>query len=162
MAVPPVFTGVLGGAVNIVDRDLDLASNDLGWSGGHDPEAWAFGSEPDQRSEWIREDGQGLFVWSLPLGVGETEETFIATVSEEMGPELVEPTSLGGFDGLRVIEESVDEEGEAILWFRWILFDRDYDDVHILAASSYPGEAAILEAEVDQLVRNASWIAATY
>jgi len=162
MAVPPVFTGVLGGAVNVVDRDLDLASNDLGWSGGHDPEAWAFGSEVDQRSEWIREDGQGLFVWSLPLGVGETEETFIATVAENMGPDLVESTNLGGFEGIRVIEESVNEEGEAILWVRWMLFDRDYNDVHILAASSYPGEAAILEAEVDQLMRHANWIAATY
>jgi len=160
MAVPPVFTGVLGGAFNVVDRDLDFASNDLGWSGGHDPEAWAFGSEPDQRSEWIREDGQGLFVWSLPLGDGETEEVFTATVAENMGPDVVEPTNLGGFDGIRVIEESVDEEGEAVLWVRWMLFDRDYDDVHILGASTYPGEAAILEAEVDQLMRHANWIAA--
>ncbi len=42
MAVPPVFTGVLWAAlVNIVDRDLDFASNDLGWSGGLDPDEWA-------------------------------------------------------------------------------------------------------------------------
>ncbi len=161
MAVPPVFTGVLGSAVNVVDRDLDLASNDLGWSGGHDPEAWAFGSEPDQRSEWIREDGQGLFVWSLPLGVGETEETFIATVTQNMGPDLIKPTGIGGFEGIRVIEESVDEEGEPYLWVRWMLFDRQYEDVHILAASALPGEVDSLEAEVDQLVQNANWIAAS-
>jgi hypothetical protein len=160
MAVPPVFTGVLGGAVNVVDRDLDFASNDLGWSGGHDPETWTFGIEPNQRSEWIRDDGQSLFVWSLPLGIGETEETFIATVAEGMGPDLVVPTSIGGFEGIRVIEEGIDEEGDAYLWVRWMLFDRRYDDVHILAASTVPGETDSLEAEVDQLVAQASWIAA--
>ncbi len=162
MAVPPLFSGLLAGPVNLVDRDLDLAGNDLGWSGGLDPDAWVFGVEPNQRSEWIRDDGQGLFVWSLPLGPEETEDVFISTVSADVRPDLVGPIAVGGFDGIRVIEESVDEEGEAVLWVRWMLFDRDYADVHILAASSYPGEVAILEAEVDRLVRNASWIAATY
>jgi hypothetical protein len=162
MAVPPVFTGVLAGAVNIVDRDLDFAANELGWSGGHDPGAWTFGSEPDQRSEWIRDDGQGLFVWSMPLGPEESEDMFIATVSANMEPDLVVPTTIGGFEGIRVIEENVDEEGEPFLWVRWMLFDREYEDVHILAASALPGEVESLETEVDQLVQNGNWIAASY
>jgi hypothetical protein len=162
MAVPPVFTGVLGGVVNVVDRDLDFANNDLGWVGGHDPDGWVFGSEPNQRSEWIRDDGQGLFVWSLPMGLDETEEVFIATVAEGLGADKVQPTAVGGFDGIRVVEENVDEDGEQFLWVRWMLFDREYNDVHILATSTLPGQVEVMESEVDRLVSNASWIAATY
>jgi len=162
MAVPPVFTGVLSGVVNVVDRDLDFAANDLGWAGSHDPNAWVFGAEPNQRSEWIRDDGQGLFVWSLPMGVDETEEIFIATVSEDLGSDNVQPTAIAGFEGIRVIEENVDENGEQFLWVRWMLFDREYDDVYILATSTLPGQVEVMESEVDQLVQEASWIAATY
>ncbi len=44
-----------------------------------------FGIEPNQRSEWIRDDGQGLFVWSLPMGPEETEDEFICDRLGEMG-----------------------------------------------------------------------------
>ena len=162
LVVPPVFTGALGGLINLVDRDLDFAANDLGWSGGHDPDAWTFGYEDNQRSEWIRDDGQGLFVWSIPLGPGETEDLFVATVKSEIGDERVKPTSIGGYEGIRTFEVEMDEEGETFLWVRWMIFDSEYEDVHILASSVEPGGVEALEAEVNQLVRNASWIAATY
>lgn len=162
LVVPPVFTGALGGLANLVDRDLDFAANDLGWRGGHNPDAWVFGTEPNQRSEWIRDDGQGLFVWSLPFGPDETEETFVATVSGSMDTVRVEPAVIGGFEGIRVIEDGIDENGEQFLWVRWMLFDREYDDVHILATSTLPGQVEVMESEVDQLVQNASWIAAAY
>jgi len=161
MAVPPLASGLLAGPLNIVDRDLDLAANDLGWTGGQDSTAWVFGSEPNQRSEWIRDDGQGLFVWSLPMGPDETEEVFIATVAEGLGADKVQPTAIGGFEGIRVIEENVEEDGEQFLWVRWMLFDRDYNDVHILATSTLPGQVEVMESEVDRLVSNANWIAAT-
>ena len=160
MAVPPLLSGVLGGLVNVVDRDLDFSTTDMGWSGGHDPDAWTFGYEENQRSEWIRDDGQSLFVWSLAFGPDETEEALIAAVTENMDPDLVERTTIGGFEGVRVIEDGIDEEGEPFLWVRWMIFDREYDDVHILAASAAPGDLEALETEVDQLVQNASWIAA--
>jgi hypothetical protein len=160
LVVPPVFTGALGGLVNIVDRDLDFAANDLGWSGGHDPNGWAFGYEENQRSEWIRDDGQGLFVWSIPLGPEESEPLFISNVTAELGGDVVEPTTLGGFDGIRVVENTVDENGEPVTWVRWMLFDSDYQDIHILGASTLSSELQPLEAEVDHLVRNAGWIAA--
>jgi hypothetical protein len=161
VAVPIVFAGVLGGMVNVVDRDLDFAANELGWSGGHDPEAWAFGYDENQRSEWIRDDGQSLFVWSLAFGPDETEKAFIEAVTENMDPDLVEGTTIGGFEGVRVIEDGIDEEGEPFLWVRWMVFDREYDDVHILAASTLPADLEALETEVDQLVQRTGWIAAT-
>jgi hypothetical protein len=162
MAVPPLASGLLAGSLNVVDRDLDFSNNELGWSGGHDPAAWALGSEPNQRSEWIRDDGKGLFVWSLPMGIDETEEVFIATVTDGLGADQVQPTDIGGFEGIRVVEENTDENGDPSLWVRWMLFDRQYNDVHILATSALPGQVEVTETEVDQLVSNASWIAATY
>lgn len=162
MALPPLASGLLAGSLNVVDRDLDFASNDLGWTGGQDASAWVFGAEPNQRSEWIRDDGQGLFVWSLPMGLDETEEMFTATVTEGLGSEDVRPTVIGGLEGIRVVEKGVDEDGEHFLWVRWMLFDREYNDVHIVATSAFPDTIEVMEAEVDQLVSNASWIAATY
>ncbi len=98
----------------------------------------------------------------MPLEIDQTEENFISTVSESLGSDLVERTTIGGFEGVRVIEDGIDEEGEPFLWVRWMIFDREYDDVHILAASAAPGDLEALETEVDQLVQNASWIAARF
>lgn len=162
LVVPPVFTGVFGGLVNLIDRDLDFTSNDLGWSGGHDPDGWAFGWEDSQRSEWIREDGQGLFVWSIPLGPEESQPLFISNVTAELGADVVEPTTIGGFEGIRVVENTVDEDGEPLTWVRWMLFDTEYEDVHILGASTSTIELEPFEAEVEKLVQNANWIEAAY
>ncbi len=159
MVVPPVFTGALGGLVNVVDRDLDFAANELGWSGGHDPDGWAFGYDDNQRSEWIRDDGQGLFVWSLPLGPGESESLFVSNVTAEFGGDAVDSTTIGGFKGIRVVENDVDENGEPLTWVRWMLFDSENQDIHILGASTSNSELESLEAEVDQLVRSSGWIA---
>jgi hypothetical protein len=157
MGLPPVLSGSLG---NKLDRDLDLSANGLGWSGGADPEQWQFGVEPNQRSEWIRDDGQALFVWSLPLGGGETYETVAAAFSAESADVVIESNLIGGFDGFRVVLPDVDEEGGAYLGVRWVLFDREFDDLHIIGAAVYPEGLESLESDVDELLRSATWTAA--
>jgi hypothetical protein len=157
MALPPVLSGSFG---NNLDRDLDLSSNGLGWSGGADPEQWQFGVEANQRSEWIRDDGQALFVWSLPLGAGETYESVAEAFNAESGDVLIESNLIGGFDGFRVVLNDVDEEGGAYLGVRWVLFDREFDDLHIIGAAVYPGGLESLESDVGELLRNATWTAA--
>ena len=96
------------------------------------------------------------------MGPDETEDDFIAAVTRGMDADTVEPASLGGLDGIRVLENVVGEDGESLVWVRWMLFDSEYADVHILGASALPSELVPLEAEVDQLVSNAGWIVAGY
>jgi hypothetical protein len=162
MAVPPALTGSLATFGNLVDRDLDFSANELGWSGGHDPGQWVYGSEINQRSEWIRGDGQSLFVWSVPMGANETERAFTEAVTSADGVESWEQLTIGGFDGLRVTATEIDEDGTPYLWVRWMFFDRQYDDVHILATATMPEGLEALNSEVDRLVRTASWVPATY
>jgi hypothetical protein len=161
VVLPPAFSGAFGGLINLVDRDLDFASNELGWSGSLDPAQWQFGVEPNQRSEWVRDDGQSLFVWSLPLGPDDTQEQFTADVTAGLPQADVQPVVIGGLDGFRVVEERLDEDGEPFVFVRWMLFDRDFDDVHILGAPVLPGGVGLLEVQVDELLAEASWVVPT-
>jgi hypothetical protein len=161
VALPPAFSGVFGGFVSLVDRDLDFAANAYGWSGGHDPEQWRYGFEPNQRSEWVRDDGQSLFVWSLPLGPDDTEEQFTADVTAGLPQADVKPVAIGGLDGFRVVEERVDEDGDPFIFVRWMLFDSEFADVHIVGAPVLPGGVELLEVQVDQMITEANWVVPT-
>jgi len=158
LALPPVLSGSFG---NKLDRDLDLSVNAPGWSGGHNPEEWLFGVEPNQRSEWIRDDdGQAVFVWSWTMETGETYES-LADAFKTGGQEVpVEPISIAGLDGFRVNQSDVDDEGDAYVWVRWVLFDRQFDDVHVVGTFVYPGEIESVEAEINDLLQNVDWIPA--
>jgi hypothetical protein len=157
MALPPLLSGAFA---NRLDRDLDLSANALGWSGGHDPAQWQYGIDEGQRSEWIREDGEALFVFALPLGLEETFDTVGEAFRIECGDAAVAPVSLGGFEALRVVEPRLDEEGGEYLWVRWVLYDRDFDDLHILGAPIFDGDIAAVEADIEELLQTASWVAA--
>jgi hypothetical protein len=157
MVVPPALNGAFA---NRLDRDLDLAANRLGWRGGHDPASWRFGADLNQRSEWIRDDGQGLFVFSFPLGMDESFESLAWAFAAEYGEDGVHEVVVGGFDGLRVVDPQVDEDGVVFLWTRWVLFDREYDDVHVLGTPVFDGNVDDVEAVVDGLVREARWMPA--
>ena len=158
LALPPVLSGSFG---NKLDRDLDLSVNAPGWSGGHNPEEWLFGVEPNQRSEWIRDDdGQAVFVWSWTMETGETYES-LADAFKTGGQEVpVEPISIASLDGFRVNQSDVDDEGDAYVWVRWVLFDRQFDDVHVVGTFVYPGEIESVEAEINDLLQNVDWIPA--
>jgi hypothetical protein len=157
LALPPMLSGSFG---NELDRDLDLSANALGWSGGHDPDQWQFGIEPNQRSEWIRDDGQAVFVWSWTMSAGETFESLASAFSTGGQEVPVEPISIADLDGFRVVQSDVDDEGETYVWVRWVLFDRQYDDVHVVGAVVYPDRMESVMAEIDQLLQNAVWIPA--
>jgi len=157
LALPPMLSGSFG---NKLDRDLDLSANALGWSGGHDPEQWQFGIEPDQRSEWIRDDGQAVFVWSWTMSAGETYES-LATAFNTGGQEVpIEPISIADLDGFRVDQSDVDDEGDTYVWVRWVLFDRQFDDVHVVGAAVYPDRIESVEADVTEMLQTVVWIPA--
>ena len=155
MATPPLLSGAFA---NRIDRDLDLTANALGWSGGHEAERWAYGIDEGQRSEWIRDDGQSLFVFGQPLTLEETFETVGEAFRLEYGEAAVAPLALGGFEALRIVEPRLDEEGGQYLWVRWVVYDRDFDDLHILGAPVFDGDIASLEADLDELLQTASWV----
>ena len=157
LAIPPMLSGSFG---NKLDRDLDLSANHLGWNGGHDPDQWQFGVEPNQRSEWIREDGQPLFVWSWSMDTGESYESLATAFSNGSQPTPIEPISLADLDGFRVAQSDVDDEGDTYLWVRWVLFDRQFDDVHVVGAVVYPDRVEAFEAAINELLQNAAWIPA--
>jgi hypothetical protein len=157
LALPPILSGSFG---NKLDRDLDLSANALGWSGGHDPEEWEFGVEPNQRSEWIREDGQSLFVWSWTMEAGETYESLTSAFNPGDLVSPIDPISVAGLDGFRVVQSDVDDEGDTYVWVRWVIFDRQFDDVHVVGAYAYPGGVESVEAEINELLQNAAWIPA--
>ena len=161
VAIPPAFSGAFGGFVNLVDRDIDLAANSLGWKGSLDPADWQFGVEPNQRSEWVRDDGQSLFVWSLPLGPEDTEQQFTADVTASLPQAEVQPVVIGGLDGFRVVEERLDDDGAPFIFVRWMIFDREYSDVHILGAPVLPGGVELLEVQVDELMTEVNWVVPT-
>ena len=157
VALPPMLGGSFG---NKLDRDLSLSANALGWNGGHDPNQWEFGIDPNQRSEWIHEEGQAVFVWSWPLGTGETYESLL-TASKSAGQDAsVEPISIVDLDGFRVSQSSVDDEGDAYVWVKWVLFDRQFDDVHVVGAAVAPDEVDSLETAIHELLSTARWIPA--
>jgi hypothetical protein len=91
------------------------------------------------------------------------EETF-DTVAEafrtEYGEAAVAPVALGDFEALRVVEPRLDEEGGEYLWVRWVLFDRDYLDLHILGAPVFDGDIESLQADLDELLQRAGWVTA--
>ena len=153
MAVPPMLTGVFA---ERLDSDLDFTTNTLGWSGGHDPAQWQFGSDVNQRSEWIRDDGQALFVFSMPVEEGGTLAAINSVLREE--GEETERKVFAGFGCIRSIGEVVDETGNDLIWVRWFLVDAEHNDLHILAASVVPEELGDLEPEVESLVQSATWI----
>ena len=157
LALPPLLSGSLG---NKLDRDLDLSANALGWSGGHDPEQWQYGVEPNQRSEWIRDDGQAVFVWSWTMGADETFES-LTTAFNTGGEEVpIEPISVADLDGFRVHQSDLDNEGDTYVWVRWVLFDRQFDDVHVVGAVVGPEGIESFEAELTELLQNVVWVAA--
>jgi len=157
LALPPMLSGSFG---NKLDRDLDLSANALGWSGGHDPDQWQFGIEPNQRSEWIRDDGQAVFVWSWTMSAGETYES-LATAFNTGGQEVpIEPISIADLDGFRVDQSDVDDEGDTYVWVRWVLFDRQFDDVHVVGAAVYPDRIESVEADVTEMLQTVVWIPA--
>ena len=157
LALPPMLSGSFG---NKLDRDLDLSANALGWSGGHDQDQWQFGVEPNQRSEWIRDDGQAVFVWSWTMSAGETYES-LATAFNTGGQEVpIEPISIADLEGFRVEQSDVDDEGDTYVWVRWVLFDRQFDDVHVVGTLVYPDGIESVEAEISELLQNVVWIPA--
>ncbi|MCP4900130.1 MAG: hypothetical protein GY906_24430 [bacterium] len=153
IALPPLFSGVLA---DRLDSDLDFRGNSSGFSGGFDPSQWQFGADQDQRSEWIRDDGQALFVFSMPFGSGESPTTLEAYFRES-GDET-EFMQFAGHECLRTLEEATDEEGNSLLWIRWYLFDTANDDVHLIMASVWPADLKSFGVEIEQLVLEASWI----
>jgi hypothetical protein len=154
IAGPPLLSGAFA---NVPDRDLDLSANELGWSGGRDPASWQFGVDGGQRSEWIREDGQRLFVFAQPLGEEERFEEVVTALRAEYGDAAVS-RSLGGFEALRVVEPRVDDEGGELLWLRWLLYDREHHDLHTLEAPLFEDDIEALEADLDELLQSASWV----
>jgi hypothetical protein len=151
MALPPAFSGVWA---ERLDRDLDLSANAYGWTGGFDQDSWVFGADENQRSEWLRDDGPALFVFSMPATetVGEIEAVL---VQEGM---RTEKKLFAGFECVQAVGESIDEEGNPLLWVRWFLFDRELGDVHIVAASVWPDDLALLESQLEDTLRSAAWI----
>ncbi len=157
LALLPMLSGSLG---NKLDRDLDLSANALGWSGGHDPEQWQFGIEPNQRSEWIRDDGQAVFIWSWTMGADETYESLAAAFNTG-GQEIpIDSIAVAGLDGFRVHQSEFNDEGDTYVWVRWVLFDRQFDDVHVVGAVVDPDGIESFEAELDGLLQNTAWIPA--
>jgi hypothetical protein len=92
------------------------------------------------------------------MGAGETERAFTEAVTSAENVESWEPVTIGGFDGLRITATEIDEDGAHYLWVRWMLFDREYDDVHILATATLPEGLDELNSEVDRLVRATDWL----
>jgi len=157
LALPLLLSGSFG---NKLDRDLDLSANALGWSGGHDPEQWQFGIEPNQRSEWIRDDGQAVFVWSWTMGADETYESLAAAFNSDGQEVPIVPISVADLDGFRVHQSDLDDEGDTYVWVRWVLFDRQFDDVHVVGAVVDPEGIESFEAELNDLLENVDWIPA--
>lgn len=153
MALPPAFSGAFS---ERLDADLDFTANTLGWSGGHDPTKWQLGSDINQRSEWIRQDGQALFVFSMPLEEGDTLAVVNSALREE-GQET-ERKLFAGFGCIRSVGAVVDDDGNDLIWVRWFLVDGEHNDLHILAASIVPEELQTFESEVEALVQSATWI----
>ena len=93
----------------------------------------------------------------------ETRETYesLAGAFNSGGQEVpVESISIADLDGFRVEQSDIDDEGDTNVWVRWVLFDRQFDDVHVVGASVYPDGIEAVEAEINELLQNVVWIPA--
>jgi hypothetical protein len=70
----------------------------------------------------------------------------------------VEYFEIGGVDGFRVVQTEIDEEGDPYFWVRWVLFDREYEDVHVVGTAAYPSQVDEAVNDVEQLLQSATWI----
>ena len=97
----------------------------------------------------------------MPLGPEDTEEQFTADVTAGLPQADVKPVVVGGLDGFRVVEERLDEDGSPFIFVRWMLFDSEFADVHIVGAPVLPGGVELLEVQVDELMAEANWVVPT-
>jgi hypothetical protein len=99
-------------------------------------------------------------VWSWALGAGETYESLATSFNIGGQDAPIEPISIASLDGFRVEQADLDEEGDTYVWVRWVLFDRQFEDVHLLSAAVYPEEIEKFNADINELLQNATWIPA--
>ena len=159
IAAPLVMAGAL---VNRIDRDLVFHGEDFGWSGGLDPEQWQFSVNEGQRSEWVLDDGQSVFVSAFPLAPFESFSSVRAeleqSANDPLGP--IEEFTIGTLSGLRLRERYDSNDGGTLIQVWYVVFDRANRDLHSIITHADPELADAAEADLRDLLETAEWVAA--
>jgi nitroreductase len=160
VAAPLVFAGAL---VNRIDRDLVFRGEEFGWTGGLDRALWEFGVDEDQRSEWVLEDGQGVFVFAFPLGPFEPFDTLRGELERGTAEPIgsIEEFALGELSGLRLRDRQQDEDGQDLVRIRHFVFDRANRDIHLIVTFADPDVADQAYVDLVDLLETAEWVEAT-
>ena len=160
VAAPLLLAGTL---VNRIDRDLAFHGEDLGWTGGLDRALWQFGVDEDQRSEWVFEDGQGVFVFAFPLGPFEgfasLRPELERSTTDPLGPIL--EFEFGELDGLRLADRWQDGDGTTLVRIRHFVFDHANRDIHLIVTHAEPEVAEQAFSDLIDLLETAEWVEAT-
>lgn len=154
IALPLPFVGAL---VNRIDRDLTFAGAQPTWTGGFESAKWRHGADADQRSEWIREDGQTAFVFAYPLGPGEGLEDLREELNRRELAEPVADLAIARFSGLRAVQRVQGERGAPLWQLQYFLLDEEMRDLHVVLTYAEPGAARAAEQDLRALLSAAEW-----
>jgi hypothetical protein len=157
-----LFAIVARGLTRRIDRDLALGAGAAGWTGGFDPARWRHGQDPNQRSEWIRESGQAVFVFAYALGPFQSfarrEAALRRAPLDLVG--TIDAFSIAGRSGLRAVDRRP-WNGAPAARLRFFVFDAERRETHLVEAFSGPDESAIARTDRDlrEFLSLAHWVA---
>ncbi len=154
------LAGVQGRLVNAVDRDLRFAA--AGWTGTWTPSEWKFFEDDGKtRSEWRHEDGSVLGVKGYPLDLTESFADVRRAFDKELaggGHQPAEPITLGSFEGFRAVFNLVQSDDTPIAGIRYVIYDREGGDVHMIFWNVPPEAVPLAEARLRILLAGMRWI----
>jgi len=145
-----------------IDRDLALDAGASGWAGGLDPAQWRHGRDPGQRSEWIKDGAQAIFVFAYPL---RPFESFARREAALRRADLDLVGTIERFDiawrsGLRVVDRRPWNDAPSAR-LRYFVFDAEHREVHLVEGfAAGPDEPAIAQTDRDlrEFLSLARWV----
>lgn len=163
-AVALVTVGAAAGRLApAVDRELDFTTAGPGWEGTREPAEWvAFADDPALRSQWHHADGWMASVFSYALSPGESFETFrrdfLAGIEQD-GRQVLQPARElpGPFEGFQVTQ-GFEDGADRYAIVEYIVFDRDYNDVHQVLSVVREDESEDASQLVGALLLNGRWL----
>ncbi|HEV8375137.1 MAG TPA: hypothetical protein VGR38_02755 [Candidatus Polarisedimenticolia bacterium] len=156
-----------GAARPVVDRDLDVTSEDHAWQGSRITSEWeTFGDNTSARSQWHHSSGICVTLFAYPQGVLDEPGSFRTEFRNSLLQQDVNivkddeaiPPPLQGF---RFVAIGKAENGASIEFVHYFVVDEPNRDLHHALAVVLEKDGEEAEELVGDLLSHTRWIAAT-
>jgi hypothetical protein len=165
LSVVAIASAILltGSLAEIVDRDLEMSSEDSAWVGSRSVADWeVFDDDPSARSQWTHEDGLLVTVFAYPLESEADKIEFRRSFNETMAQEgtlLVEDEQIPApLEGFRYVQSVRGPDGEDLTSFNYFVFDPEGTDVHQVFTAVDASRNQEAEHLLADLLTRARWV----